>query len=136
MKKILPFLLSVFILSNCSKEEGSVSQDLVIQAMTNGQWIITRFTQNNNDITSNFSGYKFQFYSNKTVDAIKNGVTERTGKWDGSTATMTISADFTNSTNPVQLINGTWNITKNSLTYVEASQTNGTESKTLRLEKI
>ena len=34
-------------------------------------------------ITSDFSAYKFQYYSNYTVDAIKNGVVEKTGTWDG-----------------------------------------------------
>ena len=48
---------------------------------------------------------------------------------------MTTWADFPGSPNPISLINGTWNITKSGWTYVEATQINGTEVKTLRLDK-
>lgn len=103
--------------------------------MTNGQWVITSFTDNGNNITSSFSSYKFQYYSNKTVDAIKNGTVEITGTWDGSATTMTTSANFPGATSPLDLINGTWHIDDNSWTYVAASQTNGSEIKTMRLDK-
>jgi dipeptidyl-peptidase-4 len=35
----------------------------------------------------------------------------------------------------VTLINGTWNITRNSWTYVEATQTIGADVKVMRLDK-
>jgi hypothetical protein len=103
--------------------------------MTDGQWVITSFTENGTDITSSFTGYKFQYYSNKTVDAIKNGTVEKTGSWDGSASSMTTWANFPGATSPLDLINGTWHINNNSWTYVVASQTNGTDSKTMRLDK-
>ena len=135
MKRLIPLLFITILLGSCEKAVEKIGEDLVIKAMTDGQWRITKFTQNSIDITSNFSGYKFQYYSNKTVDAILNGVTERSGTWDGNASAMTTYANFPGATNPILLINGTWNITKNSWTYVEATQTNGTEVKTLRLDK-
>lgn len=135
MKKLYTLILFVITFSSCDKTAEKIGEDLVIKAMTDGQWKITNFTQNGTDITSSFSGYKFQYFSNKTVDAILNGVTERTGTWDGNATTMTTYASFPSASNPILLINGTWNITKNSWTYVEASQTNGAETKTLRLDK-
>jgi len=122
-------------LGSCKKTAEKIGEDLVIKAMTDGQWKITKFTQNGNDITSSFSNYKFQYYSNKTVDAILNGTTERTGSWDGDATAMTTYANFPGAPSPISLINGTWNITNNGWTYVEASQTNGAEIKTLRLDK-
>lgn len=104
--------------------------------MTNGQWKITSFTLNSTDITSDFSSYKFQYYSNKTVDAIKNGVVEKTGNWDGNAEAMTTWASFLSPPYPLDLINGTWYIDRNSWTYVEATQTNGTDVKTMRLDKL
>jgi len=104
--------------------------------MTNGQWVITKFTLNGSNITADFSPYKFQYYSNKTVDAIKNGSTEKTGNWDGNATDMTTWANFLNVSYPLNLINGTWHITNNSWTFVEASQTSGTDVKTLRLDKL
>lgn len=135
MKKLYTLFTVLIFFSGCKKAVENIAEDLVIKAMTDGQWVITSFTQNGTDITSSFSGYKFQYYSNRTVDAIKNGVTERTGTWDGNATNMTTWANFPGAPNPISLINGTWNITRNNWTYVEASQTNGTEIKTLRLDK-
>ena len=136
MKKFITFFLVVILLSSCEKTKDAIAQDLVVQAMINGQWIITKFTQSGTDITTNFSGYKFQYFENKTVDAIKNGVKERTGNWDGNATAMTTWADFPAAPTPISLINGTWNITKSSWTFVEATQTTGVETKTLRLDKL
>ena len=135
MKKLIALCIIASAFGSCEKAVEQIGEDLVIKAMTDGQWKITKFTQNGTDITSSFSTYKFQYYSNKTVDAINNGVTERTGNWDGNATAMTTWANFTGAPNPIALINGTWNITKNSWTYVEATQTSGSETKTLRLDK-
>lgn len=135
MKKLYTLFLLLIVLGSCKKAVEKIGEDLVIKAMTDGQWAITKFTHNGTDITSSFSGYKFQYYSNRTVDAILNGTKERTGNWDGNATAMTTWADFPGAPNPISLINGTWNITKSSWTYVEATQTNGVETKTLRLDK-
>ncbi|HKC35497.1 MAG TPA: hypothetical protein VKB95_05515 [Chitinophagaceae bacterium] len=135
MKRLIALFLIIFALGSCKKTAEKIGEDLVIKAMTDGQWKITKFIQNSTDITSSFSGYKFQYYSNKTVDAILNGVKERSGNWDGNATTMTTWADFPGAPNPISLINGTWNITDSGWTYVEATQTVGSEVKTLRLDK-
>lgn len=135
MKKLFTLFVIAFTLGSCGRTVEQIGEDLVIKAMTDGQWKITKFTQNGTDITSGFSTYKFQYYSNKTVDAINNGVTERTGNWDGNAIARTTWANFQGAANPIALINGTWNITNNGWTYVEATQTIGAETKTLRLDK-
>lgn len=124
-----------FLLQGCKKAVQNIQEDLVIKAMTDGQWVITNFTQNGNTITSDFSGYKFKYYSNKTVDAIKNGTVEKTGTWDGNASTMTTSANFISAVYPLSLINGNWQINNNGWTYVVATQTIGSDTKTMRLVK-
>lgn len=121
---------------SCKKAKEAIYEDLVIKAMTDGQWTITSFTLNGTNITSEFNGFKFQYYSNKTVDAILNGTVEKTGTWDGNATNMTTSANFPGAVNPLLRINGNWNIINNSWTYVNASQTVGTEVKTMRLDKL
>src|SRR4030095_4085047 len=121
MKRLIPFCFIMISLGSCEKAVEKIGEDLVIKAMTDGQWRITKFTQNGTDITSNFSGYKFQYYSNKTVDAILNGVTERTGAGDGNATARTTWANFSGAPNPISLINGTWNIIDSGWTYVEAT---------------
>jgi hypothetical protein len=136
MKKVLAlgFLLMAF--TGCKKSIEKIQQDLVIKAMTDGQWVITSFTENGSNISSSFSGYKFQYYSNKTVDAIHNGTVEKTGTWDGNAETMTTSANFSVTVNPLVLLNGSWHIDRNSWTYVEATQTVGSTTRTMRLDKL
>ena len=123
-------------LAGCKKTIESVQEDLVIKAMTDGQWKVTTFTLNGTTITPDFANYKFKYYSNKTVDAINSGIVEKTGTWDANAATYTTSANFISPAYPLNLINGNWHIDRNSWTYVEASQTTGSETKTMRLDKL
>ena len=135
MRKVFALIPILFILFSCKKVKENIAQDAIISAMTSGQWVITQFTNNGSNITSSLSGYKFQYYSNKTVDAIKNGNVEKTGNWDGNASTMTTWASFPGAGAPLDLINGTWHIDNNSWTFVVASQANGSDTKTMRLDK-
>lgn len=136
MKLLLSLTLVVFLSSSCKKTIQNIQEDLVIKAMTDGQWSVTNFVLNGTNITSDFSSYKFKYYNNpKNVDAIKNGSVEMTGQWDGNSSANTTWANFTGASYPLSLINGTWNITRNSWTYVEATQTSGGDTKVMRLDK-
>ncbi len=133
-KTLLPLLCLILLAGSCKKAVQNIQEDLVIKAMTDGQWKITSFTLNSNNITTDFTNYRFKYYSDKTVDAINNGSFEKKGNWDGDATNMTTSANFNAAVYPLTLINGSWTITRNSWTYVEAYQ-NGTDSKTMRLDK-
>jgi hypothetical protein len=135
MKKLFPVLCIIILLAGCKKAIENKQEDLIIKAMTDGQWVVSSFVQNGTDITSNFTNYKFQYYGNKTVDAIKSGVVEKTGTWDGEASTMTTWANFIDAVTPLSLINGSWHIVNNSWTFVVATQTTGSETKTMRLDK-
>jgi len=124
-----------FLLTGCKKAVENAQQDLVIMAMTDGQWAVTSFTKNGTNITADFASYKFKYYSNKTVDAIKSGTVEKTGTWDGNASSMTTWANFPSPPYPLDLINGSWHIDRNSWTYVEATQIAGAETRTMRLDK-
>jgi hypothetical protein len=134
--KLALFIILSFVFTGCKKTVENVQQDLVILAMTDGQWGVTNFIQNGNNITADFATYKFKYYSNKTVDAIKSGTVEKTGTWDGNATTMTTWANFISPAYPLNLINGSWHIDRNSWTYVEATQVTGTETRTMRLDKF
>ena len=135
MKKLGLILLTLTVFASCKKAIEQKAQDAILSAMTSGQWVVTNFTSNGADITSDFSGYTFQYFDNYTVNAIKNGTVDKTGTWQGDVNTMSISADFANAVNPLLLLNGTWHITNSSWTYVIATMTIGTEVRTLRLDK-
>ena len=134
MKKLI-LLLFITSLAACKKTVEKIQEDLVIKAMTDGQWKVTNFTINGSNVTPDFVNYRFKYYSNKTVDAINNSVVEKTGSWDGNSSTMTTSASFTGAVHPLALINGSWHIDRNSWTYVEATQIAGADTKVMRLDK-
>jgi len=131
MKKFYVVIV-LFLLVGCVKKK---QEDLVINAMVDGQWKVTKFIKSATDVTSDFANYKFQFKTNFTVNAINNGIVEKTGSWNADATTQTISSNFANAINPIVLLNGTWHITNNSWTWVEATQTINGESWNLRLEK-
>ncbi|HEY0751353.1 MAG TPA: hypothetical protein VGD26_09360 [Chitinophagaceae bacterium] len=131
------FFAFILLLSFCSCEKliEEAAEDAIVDAMTTGQWVVTKYTRAGNDITTDFSGYKFQFHRNETVDAIKNATIEKSGTWKGDGNAKTINAQFNTTAEPLVLLNGTWQITNNSWTFVEASQTVAGEARTLRLDK-
>jgi hypothetical protein len=136
MKRAVIICFLAILGTSCQKAIEKKKENAIITAMTDGQWVITNFVNNGFVITSDFSPYKFQYHDNYTVDAIKNGVVEITGTWNGDPSTMIINANFSNAAAPIDLINGDWHIDDNSWTYVVASQASGSNIKRLRLEKL
>src|SRR5262245_61537910 len=130
MVRTFTLILLVLLFSGCKKTVEKIQENAIIKAMTDGQWVITSFVRSGNDITPDFSGYKFQYYANETVDAIKNGTVEKKGGWKGDVNAMSISAQFENASSPLSLINGTWHIDNNSWTFVVATLVGGTETRT------
>jgi hypothetical protein len=136
MKSFLLVLFTGIFLCSCKQVIEDKAKDAILDAMTDGEWIVTNFTVNGSDITTDFNPYKFRYYRNYTVDAIKNGTVEKTGDWQADPNAMNITGYFPNAINPLDLINGTWHITDNSWTYVKATMTVGSETRTLRLDKL
>lgn len=136
MKNILSILLLACLTTGCKKAIESVQENLVIKAMTDGTWKVTRFKQDTADVTASFAPYRFQFRSDNTVEALANNAVESKGTWNADPTAKTIASTFnSNAGATIQLLNGTWNITNNSWTFVEATQTVNNEIRTLRIDK-
>lgn len=132
--KILIYTFALLFLAGCNKEQ--LQRDAVVSAMTSGQWKVVRFLSAGTDVTSDFADFKFQFKENQTVDAIRNNAVDKTGSWNADATNRTITSAFTNGGHPLILLNGTWKITNNSWTFVEATLTINSETRQLRLEKL
>lgn len=104
--------------------------------MTDGQWKITYFGDNSVDITTQFDGYTFKYYTDKTVDANKNGTFVKKGTWDGDAETRYTWALFANATEPLSHINGSWHIDDSGLNYVVARMSGTGDDQLMRLEKV
>jgi len=130
-------LLAVVLLagSGCRKTVAQHQLNALMELITNGQWQVTSFKQNNNDITAHFAAYLFQFRANGNVEALKGGAVEKTGTWVGNATDRTIQSNFGTAPTPLSLLNGTWQITKTSPSFVEALQHLSAEQRTLRLDK-
>lgn len=137
MKKLV-VILFMATLAGCSQEViEEIQTDLVVQAMTNGQWKVKSFVKGSEDVTTNFSPYSFQFKTNKNVEAIENGSVKATGTWSANATARTITSSFTApATETLLWLNGTWTITDSGTTYVVAKQTVAGVEWNLRLEKI
>ncbi|RYZ59159.1 MAG: hypothetical protein EOO14_08750 [Chitinophagaceae bacterium] len=133
--KLLVAFLGLVLLTGCKKLKENIQEDIVIKAMTDGQWRVSSFTKGSESKTADFSPYRFQFRSNKTVEAINNGTTEKTGSWEADPDSRTITSQFSDAATTVMLLNGTWKITRNSWDFVEATQTVNNEVRNLRLDK-
>lgn len=116
--------LTVTTIASCSKAKVEQKvEDLAIKLMTDGTWIVTKFMEGQNDITTDFAGWECQFYSNLTAEARK-GTQKVAGTWNASTSAQTITGQFpAGSPAPLEKINGTWKIIKTNYTFAKFLQT-------------
>ncbi len=121
---IVVSVLTVTTIVSCSKAKVEQKvEDLAIKLMTDGTWIVTKFLEGPNDITTDFAGWECQFYSNLKAEARK-GTQKVAGTWNSSTSAQTITGQFpAGSPVPLEKINGTWKIIKANYTVGEFSQT-------------
>ena len=138
MKKLFspPTMLVVLIIAisvaHCSKKE--VQQNIIIQAMTNGRWVVQHFTENTLDVSTEFTTYEFQFYENGTVQSISGSVITN-GTWTANPDARTISSIFPTGNDTLKRLNDTWKIFNNSYTLVEANPSSPTRTAYLKLIK-
>jgi hypothetical protein len=110
-----------------------------MQFITIGQWKVVKFTEGSNDLSASFLPYTFQFRSNYTVDAFRNGTKEVSGTWSGAEANsvVTIQSNFPSSaSDPLPHLNGSFQITDPGFDSVEAAKTVNGVTSTLRMERI
>ncbi|MBV4357026.1 hypothetical protein [Pinibacter aurantiacus] len=125
--KLLILLLTPLLISiSCKKAIDRKKEQIVIAAVTNGRWVVTQFSNNGTDITTNFAGYEFQFYESGSVDAYWL-MNKNTGTWSGDINALTITAHFQPANDTLQQLNEIWKITDSDWDYVRASGANGTK---------
>lgn len=135
MKFVLSFIL-VLSLFGCKKTIENIQKNIVIDAMTTGQWKVVIYKEGSVERTAEFLNYAFQFYEANSVEAYYNGTLEKTGSWSANTEAKTITAYFTTTNTPLVLLNGTWKVVDNSWTFVEVTQDINGTLHLLRIEKI
>ena len=133
-KHFLLLLVVSITIAHCAKKQEEIKTNIVVEAMTSGRWIVQKFTENNVDVTSEFSAYEFQFYKDGSVKGF-NSNEEFPGTWLGDVESETIASNFPNTNDTLKRMNDTWKILKNSFTFVEARPTNSNRTAFLKLVK-
>ncbi|MFI5154336.1 MAG: hypothetical protein ACHQET_13440 [Chitinophagales bacterium] len=136
MKKtgLILLLLGSVLSNSCKKYVQQQEQNALVNLITNGTWIVTRYLENGTDITSSFSGYVFQFQGNGIVFGTKGG-TNSQGTWSGDVNTRTITSDFPSSGDPLDKLNAIWKITDSYTDSVAANTTIDSNMNILNLHK-
>lgn len=122
MKKLVWISIMVCLIGACSKAIEDKKEDIILDAMTNGQWYIYSFKEGSTDLSSSFSPYTFQFYRDGKVSGFTSE-TEDKGTWVGDVNTLSIITNFPAASEPVSKLNATWRITNNTWDYVKAETT-------------
>src|ERR1035437_5105150 len=122
MKKtgFLIMLVGVIGISSCKKFVQQQEENAILKIMTNGQWIVTNYSENDTDITGSFSGYSFQFRTNGTVSGIKGG-TSVNGTWSANISNYSITSDFPTAGAPLDKLNAVCTITDSYTDSVSAN---------------
>jgi hypothetical protein len=136
MKKTLVpiFLLFAGTLFSCKKFVQQQEQNALVTVVTSGTWRVSRYLENDSDITNSFSGYAFKFNTDGTVNGI-NVDSVVNGTWSGNLAARTITSNFPTAGSPVNKLNAVWKITDSYTDSVAASSTVNGATHILNLHK-
>ena len=137
MKNVLRLsvLLLCFSFLSCKKAIENKQREILIDAITNGDWQIHQFIEGSMDITTQFYGYSFKFEEQGTVHAKYIGSIVANGTWVGDVNNYTINSNFPSVSDPLIKLNGTWKLTDTYWDYVEAEMTTSTGKNILHLIK-
>lgn len=136
MKKLvrLLFVLTITCLFSCKKAVENKQRELLIDAITNGQWVVQQYIEGTVDITLEFYGHSFQFQENGSVHGMY-GSSSVHGTWYGDINNYSIISEFPSATDPIKKLNGTWKLTDSYWDFVEAEMNTATGKNILHLRK-
>ena len=130
----LSLLLLTINIFSCKKAIENKQRDLLVDAITNGEWLVKQYLEGSTDITYQFNGYSFRFEEAGAVHANYGGVLDH-GTWAGDMNTYSITSQFAGAGDPLKKLNGTWKLTDSYWDYVEAEMITATGKNFLHLIK-
>lgn len=135
-RSLLALCLCLFTITvvSCKKTVQDQQKNLVVQAMTDGIWIVNKYMEGTSDVTTSFDSYEFKFNANGTVTGTKSGSTSN-GTWAADVVNYSITSNFPSAGDPLPKLNGVWKITDSYWDYVEAEMTTAAGTNLLYLQK-
>ena len=120
---------------SCKKVQEDIGQQFIIKIMTNGRWVVEKFTENDtDDITAMFQGYEFEFKEDGKVYGYYE-TSQKQGTWSGNTTDLTITSSFAGADDPLKKLNDVWKLSNNTSKSVEARPFNSNRVAFLKLVK-
>lgn len=133
MKKLkLMTILSLLLFVNvsCSDDDDDSNQvsspSEITSTLTDGQWIVTFFEEDDIDQTSNYSGYSFTFGEDGSLSAT-NGSSTESGDWSTYTDSGYTKLDmmFTALDGPFEEISEDWRVISRTDIKIELKHVSG-----------
>lgn len=134
MKKLLIITAALIGLTSCKKAVEKAQENIILDVMTDGQWLISRYLEGTTDLTNDFAAYSFQFYRDGRVSGF-SGQPEEKGTWVAHIDSRSIETAFPNADITLRKLNGNWKITDSDWDEVKAETTTDNILKTLWLRK-
>ena len=118
---------------SCKKAIEKKAQDMVMDAITHGEWVVEQYFEGSNNLSSQFLEYRFKFNEDKSLIGTTSS-TSTEGTWNPNLSAYTITADFPSAGDPLKKLNGLWTIKDSGWDYVKADMqtTDGTKLLILR----
>lgn len=127
------FLALLFSMS-CRKAIEKKVENMIMDAITNGEWVVEQYFEGENNLSSQFLDYSFKFDSNGTLTGTI-GSTATKGTWVPNTSDYTITSDFPTAGDPLKKLNGLWKIKDSYWDFVKAEMATPDGTKLLMLRK-
>ncbi|OQP67755.1 hypothetical protein [Niastella populi] len=127
-------LLALLFSVSCKKAIEKKVQNQIMDAITNGEWIVEQYFEADQNQSGQFLGYSFKFNSNGTLTG-SIGSASTDGSWVPNTNDYTILSDFPAAGDPLKKLNGLWKIKDSYWDYVKAEMTTANGIKILKLRK-
>ena len=137
MKKLLPLIVTgcftLIISISCKKALEKKAENMIMDAITNGEWLVEQYIEGSNNVSNQFLNYYFKFNSDGTVTGTISSTTTN-GTWAANASDYTITSEFPTAGDPVKKLNGLWKIKDSYWDFVKAEMVtaNGTNVLTLR----
>jgi hypothetical protein len=119
---------------SCKKAIEKKAQDIVMDAITHGEWIVEQYIEGSNNLSSQFLDYRFKFNEDGTLSGTANSISTD-GTWAPNVSDYTITSDFPTAADPLKKLNGLWKIKDSDWDYVKAEMLTPDGTKLLILRK-
>ena len=102
--------------------------NILIENLITGNWFVTLFEDDGDDVTTDYNGYEFTFFIDGSVTAVSTAETVN-GFWSiedkGSSLDLVLNFDSTGSSDSFEDINDDWDVLESSQIIIRLSDESG-----------